>query len=206
MRYFGDEYFSEFLEMLKFPRALPEMKAIVMRNLWRVGFQSMEDVLKEIYLNKVFSFPGARTAELFFDNFSALWSLLQAHQEEGNHFRFAMFPKAPGLEALQARIHTRTLEIQALLPLMTEDAKAIPEERLKYFQHIASPIMPAIEQIKKILESSTGSFGEGQIAEWERELNGLDFVLEEAFNHLGWLLVMIWRENQEPDFNSINNI
>jgi hypothetical protein len=206
MRYFGDEYFNEFLQMLKFPCALPEIKAIVMRNQWRIGFQSMEEVLNEVYSKSKFAFPGARTAEVFFDNFSALWSRLGAHQEQGNYFRFFRFPKVSDLESLRARIDARSLEIRALFPLVAEGAKGIPVERLKYFHQTAAPIIPAIEHIKKILDSLTGSPDDAQIAEWERELNGIDAVLEEAFNQVGWLLVGIWRENQEPDFNSINNL
>jgi hypothetical protein len=206
MRYFGDEYFGEFLEMLNFPRALLEIKAIVMRNLWRVGFQPMEDILSELYPKDKFAFPSAKTAEVFFDNFSALWNRLAAHQEQGNYFRFFRFPKASDIKALRSRIDTRSLEIQALFPLVAEGAKMIPAERMKYFQHITAPVNPSIEQMKNILDSTAGSHNDDQIAEWERELNGLDLILEEAFNHLGWLYVMIWRETQEPDYNSINDL
>jgi hypothetical protein len=206
MGYFGDETFSEFLEMLKFPRGLPEIKAIVMRNLWRVGFQPMEDILNELYSKNNFAFPSARTAEVFFDNFSALWNLLGAHQDQGNYFRFSRFPRASDKRALQARMDTRVLELHALFPLVAEGAKTILPERLKYFQNITAPINPAIEQMKIILDSSSGPHDDDQMAEWDRELNGLDLILEEAFNHIGWLYVMIWRETQEPDFNSINNL
>ena len=205
MYYLGDEYFSEFLEMLEFPRALPEIKAIVMRNLWRVGFQPMADVLKELYLKNEFSFPSARTAEIFFDNFSVLWNLLGAHQEQGNYFRFFRFPKALNKKGVLARIDARNLEVQALFPLVTEGAKAIPAEHLKKFHNIAAPIRPAIEQMKIIPDSTMVSFDDGQIAEWEQELNWMDIVLEEAFNHLGWLLIKVWQEKQEPDFDFVNN-
>jgi hypothetical protein len=206
MRYFGDETFGEFLEMLRFPRALPEIKAIVMRNLWRIGFQSMEDVLNEVYSKDKFAFPSPRTAEVFFDNFSGLWSLLGAHQEQGNYFRFFRFPKTFGVNSLKVRIEARSLEIRALFPLVTDWAKELPEERLKYFQQIAAPVFPAIEHIKNILNDATvSSPDDAQIAEWDRELNGIDAILEEAFNQVGWLMVGIWRKQQETDFNSVNN-
>lgn len=204
MRYFGDEYFSEFLEMLGFPRILPEIKAIIVRNLWRVRSQAMSVVLKELYPEKDFSFLRARTAEVFFDNISSLWFQLGTHQAQGNYFRFSKFPKARDKKGLRARINTRNLEIKALMPLLTDDAKTIPTEYVNEFHHVAAPIIPATDQIKIILSSTIGSFGEDQIAEWERELDSLDGVLEEAFNHLGWLWVKVWQENQNPDLDSIN--
>ena len=114
MRYFGDRDFSDFLEMLKFPRTLPEIKAIVMRNLWRIRFQSMDVVLKELYSENEFSFYSARAAEVFFDNFSALWDMLGVHQEQGNFFRFFSFPKTLNEKELRARVYMRNLEIEAL--------------------------------------------------------------------------------------------
>ena len=202
MRYLGDEYFSEYLEMLKFPRPLPEIKAIIMRNLWRMQFQPMEDVQKELYGGKSFNFPNTRSADLFFVNFSTLWTRLKTHQESGNYFRFYKFPKALDLVGLKARMVVRNLEVQALYPLMIEGTQAIPEEYKKEFYNVGAPISAAITQMRAVLDGRPDPFDETQIAEIVRELDAIDLVLEEAFNQLGWLLVRIWKKTQQPDYET----
>ena len=78
-------------------------------------------------------------------------------------------------------------------------------QHIKEFHTIASPISPAIEQMTTTLSFTGESFDDAHIAEYQRELDVIDMVLEEAFNNLGWLLVSVWRENQEPDFTSSFN-
>lgn len=190
MSYIGDKAFISFLEKIKFPCILPEIKAVILRHIWSINMARMPLIIDE--MKGDYRFKTVEIAQEFFNNFMALWNLIGEHQE-GNYFRFAKFSKIETKKELLTRIFIRDCELRALRPLLLDEAKDVPDRHKQEFQAIVAQINPAIEEMKIILGSAAIPFEKEKLAEWETKLDGLDIIIEEAINRLGWMLVKIRR-------------
>ena len=128
--YIGDIRFQTLLSNAGIARPLAEIRAIIMRDIWRLDSVSPRVTMNEI-LGKDFerTFPDQAGAKQFFEQFLALWNALAKHQDEKQPFRLSTFPVPKTTATLVVKLRGRIAEIKCLLPLFDIDAANTPRWR-----------------------------------------------------------------------------
>jgi len=182
--YKNDLDFTKLLNAVGAEKELPEIRAMIMQNIWSLDFTPPSKIITKVMPN---SKADTATTEAFIGQFLALHNQLADHQDSLNPFRLFKFNKTETYAELLRKIRHRQIELQTLMPLFDEDKNSLYlHEQHKRSLVLLTNIQDCINDIRSLLDSLDDKFEDiAQLPAADQEMTRIEKSIEDNFNELG---------------------